>query len=169
MNVTKLTTDRQTDRLAYRPRYSMCSNRPRSQDAMWPNNISRRCMCVLNTFSIMLTFQFFLCWDEFCYGLKIFTIKSAFIWLLFLSGLWVQCRLLCPKWCCVCWSWWKTIADAACCCTGDTQLGSVSWTFMNFVGNYLTISKLNLTFDILWCKYVSSFFNFELMVCVGRL
>jgi len=40
----------------------------------------------------------------------------------FMSGLWVQCHVPCQKWS---WRWWKTESYAACCCTGDTQLGSV--------------------------------------------
>jgi len=40
----------------------------------------------------------------------------------FMSGLWVQCHVLCQKWS---WRWWEANSYAACCCTGDTQLCSV--------------------------------------------
>jgi len=43
----------------------------------------------------------------------------------FLSGLWVQCHVLCQKWCCACWSWRDTESDEVCCSTRDVQLGSV--------------------------------------------
>ena len=50
----------------------------------------------------------------------------------FVLGCWVQCHVLCQKWCCACWSRWNTESYAACCCTGDTQLGSVNFTSTKF-------------------------------------
>jgi len=40
-------------------------------------------------------------------------------------GWWFQCHVLCQKRCWACWRWWNTESYAACCCTGDTQLGWV--------------------------------------------
>ena len=61
-------------------------------------------------------------------------------------GWWVQCHVLCQQWCCACWSWWNTVSYEACCCTGDTQLGSVNftcwkflWIFKNFLKSYIDI------------------------------
>ena len=48
-------------------------------------------------------------------------------------GWWVQCHVLCQQWCCACWSWWNTVSYETCCCTGDTQLGSVNYTWRNFL------------------------------------
>ena len=52
----------------------------------------------------------------------------------FVLGWWVQCYVLCQQWCCACWSWWNTESYEACCCTGNTQRGSVSCTFRKFSG-----------------------------------
>ena len=51
----------------------------------------------------------------------------------FVLGWWVQCHVLCQQWCCACWSWWNTQSYEVCCCTGDTQLGSVNYIFKKFV------------------------------------
>ena len=58
----------------------------------------------------------------------------------FLSGLWVQCHVLHHKWS---WRWWKTDLYAACCCTGDTQLGSVCY----ISDQNITMSQSNHTMD----------------------
>ena len=47
----------------------------------------------------------------------------------FLSGLCIQCHMGYQKWLC---SWWDTESYAACCCTGDTQLGSVCYTSIKY-------------------------------------
>ena len=51
----------------------------------------------------------------------------------FVLGWWVQCHVLCQQWCCACWSWWNTQSYEACCCTGDTQLGSVNYTMKTYL------------------------------------
>jgi len=48
----------------------------------------------------------------------------------FVLGWWVQCHVLCQQWCC---AWWNTESYEACCCTGDTQLGSVNYSFKKFL------------------------------------
>ena len=59
----------------------------------------------------------------------------------FVLGWWVQCRVLCQQWCCACWSWWNTESYEACCCTGNTQRGSVSCTFRKFSGMVNALSS----------------------------
>jgi len=55
--------------------------------------------------------------------------------------------VLCEMWCCACWSWWNTQSYAACCCTGDTRLSSVSYTSLNFVEKLLKMCvKAKFTF-----------------------
>ena len=49
------------------------------------------------------------------------------------SGWWVQCHVLCQQWCCACWRWWNTESYEACCCTRDTQLGSVNFSCWKFL------------------------------------
>jgi len=51
----------------------------------------------------------------------------------FVLGWWVQCHVLCQQWCCACWSWWNTESYEACCCTGNTQLGSVNYTVKTYL------------------------------------
>ena len=51
----------------------------------------------------------------------------------FMLGWWVQCHVLCQQWCCACWSWWNTQSYGACCCTGDTQFGSVNYTMETYL------------------------------------
>jgi len=51
----------------------------------------------------------------------------------FVLGWWVQCHVLCQQLCCACWSWWNTESYEACCCTGDTQLGSVNYTMKTYL------------------------------------
>jgi len=57
----------------------------------------------------------------------------------FVLGWWVQCHVLCQQWCCACCSWWNTQSYEACCCTGDTQLGSVIYSFKQFLELFLKI------------------------------
>jgi len=76
------------------------------------------CVCVYQVMSVVhwkLTVQF----QNDCY---------------FVLGWWVQCYVLCQQWYCACWSWWNTQSYEACCCTGNTQRGSVSCTFRKFGG-----------------------------------
>ena len=58
----------------------------------------------------------------------------------FVLGWWVQCHVLCQRWCCACWSWWNTLSYEACCCTGDIQLGSINYIFKKFVQLLLKIA-----------------------------
>jgi len=51
----------------------------------------------------------------------------------FVLGWWVQCHVFCQQWCCACWNWWNTQSYEACCCTGDTQLGSVNYTMKTYL------------------------------------
>jgi len=51
----------------------------------------------------------------------------------FVLGWWVECHVLCQQWYCACWSWWNTLSYEACCCTGDTRLGSVNHTMMTYL------------------------------------
>ena len=79
----------------------------------------------------------------------------------FVLGCWVQCHVLCQKWCCACWSWWNTKSYATCCCTGDTQLGSVNFTSAKFKKSFFKI--LTVLWWRLWKAYSSWSYR-----CCGR-
>jgi len=60
-------------------------------------------------------------------------------------GWWVQCHVLCQQWCCACWRWWNTESYEACCCTRDTQLGSVNFSCWKFLWFFKILPQCKMT------------------------
>jgi len=60
---------------------------------------------MFSLFSVMLVLH----WSgDFLCGLKILvTSKNSYNLIVFLSGLWIQFHVLCPKWCSACWDEWS--------------------------------------------------------------
>jgi len=92
-------------------------------------------LCMLNTEHIVSTVK--------C---KFNSQKCYSVGCCFVLGWWVQCHVLCQQWYFACWSWWNTQSYKACCGTGDTQFGTVNYSFKKFLKLFLKISGEEIEF-----------------------
>ena len=132
------TTSQQYDQMNGSPYLSdTCSGKRPTANCVPAPLITVHQLCMLNTEHIVPTVK---CKFN---SKKCYSVDCCFVleW-------WVQCHVLCQQWCCACWSWWNTESYEACCCTGDTQLGSVNNAIGKIVGNILRICS-----DWIWKCY----------------
>jgi len=109
-----------------------------------------------------------------CIQITSLTIILLTVSLLFavLSGLWVQCDVLCQNWS---WCWWKTLSYAACCCSQDSQFGSVCYIYssVKYAANltvFITFSQIVLSGYFLvfsdTAQYIDWYYWVDILVCV---